>query len=142
MNELLMITFAVLLIGTAPAQNRQNVWSKLSPKDVTRLKEEHHDKGLNRRFLVTNMVGTPEALYDFYALRGDCENRIQELKNELKGDRLSCHRFVANQFRLLLHAAADVLLQALKKYLEGTVLANAQTCPRLDRGSARFAVNC
>ena len=90
------------------------------------IKAEHNDKGANRRFLVTNMVGTPEALYDFYALRGDCENRIKELKNDLKGDRLSCHRFVANQFRLLLHAAAYVLLQALKKYLHGTELENAQ----------------
>jgi hypothetical protein len=90
------------------------------------IKAEHNDKGPNRRFLVTNMIGTPEALYDFYALRGDCENRIKELKNDLKGGRLSCHRFVANQFRLLLHAAAYVLLQALKKYLHGTELENAQ----------------
>ena len=90
------------------------------------IKAEHNDKGINRRFLVTNMVGTPEALYDFYAMRGDCENRIKELKNDLKADRLSCHRFVANQFRLLLHAAAYVLLHALRKYLQGTVLANAQ----------------
>ncbi|MEJ2076560.1 MAG: transposase, partial [Acidobacteriota bacterium] len=35
-------------------------------------------------------------------------------------DRLSCHRFVANQFRLLLHALAYQLLLALRRYLEGT----------------------
>jgi hypothetical protein len=90
------------------------------------IKVEHNDKGINRRFLVTNLSSLPEEAYDFYALRGDCENRIKELKNDLKADRLSCHRFVANQFRLLLHAAAYVLLHALKQYLEGTVLANAQ----------------
>jgi hypothetical protein len=70
------------------------------------IKAEPNDKGYNRRFLVTNMVGTLEVLSGFYAWRGDGENRIKELKDDLKGDRLSCHRFVANQFRLLLHAAA------------------------------------
>jgi hypothetical protein len=90
------------------------------------IKAEHNPLGPNRRFVVTNMVGIPEALYDFYVLRGDCENRIKELKNDLKADRLSCHRFVANQFRLILHAAAYVLLTSLKKYLKGTVLEKAQ----------------
>jgi len=32
----------------------------------------------------------------------------------LKADRLSCHRFWANQFRLLLHAAAYWLLDTLR----------------------------
>jgi hypothetical protein len=90
------------------------------------IKAEHNELGSNRRFVVTNMKGTPQELYDFYALRGDSENRIKELKNDLKADRLSCHRFVANQFRLLLHAAAYSLLTALKKYLRGTVLEKAQ----------------
>jgi hypothetical protein len=35
----------------------------------------------------------------------------------LKADRLSCCRFVANQFRLLLHAAAYWLLDALRRKL-------------------------
>ena len=90
------------------------------------IKAEHNDIGPNRRFVVTNLDGSPEEVYDFYALRGDCENRIKELKNDLNADRLSCHRFVANQFRLILHAAAYVLLTALKKYLKGTVLEKAQ----------------
>lgn len=90
------------------------------------IKTEHNHLGPNRRFVVTNREGTPEQLYDFYALRGDSENRIKELKNDLKADRLSCHCFVTNQFRLLLHAAAYVLLTALKRYLKGTVLEKAQ----------------
>lgn len=65
-------------------------------------------------------------MYYFYAMRGDGENRIKELKNDLKADCLSCHRFVANQLRLILHAAAYALLTALKKYLKGTVLEKAQ----------------
>jgi Transposase DDE domain group 1 len=38
--------------------------------------------------------------------QGETENWIKDLKVALKADRLSCHRFLANQFRLLLHAAA------------------------------------
>jgi len=90
------------------------------------IKAEHNEQGSNRRFVVTSMEGSTQELYAFYALRGDCENRIKELKNDLKADRLSCHRFVANQLRLILHAAAYALLTALKKYLKGTVLAKAQ----------------
>jgi hypothetical protein len=90
------------------------------------IKAEYHGLGPNRRFVVTNMAGTPQELYDFYAMRGECENRIKELKNDLQADRLSCHRFTANQLRLILHAAAYALLYAFKKYLKGTVLEKAQ----------------
>ncbi len=55
-----------------------------------------------------------------------CENSIKDLKNVLKADRLSCHRFWANQFRLLLHAAAYVLLFSLRRLAHGTELAVAQ----------------
>ena len=109
------------------------------------IKAEYHDRVPNRRFVVTNMKGNPQELYDFYALRGDCENRIKELKNDLKADRLSCHRFVANQLRLLLHAAAYALLTALKKYLKGTVLENVQIGTiryRLIKIGARVVQSC
>lgn len=91
-------------------------------------KVEHLDKGPNQRFVVTNIeVLKPEFLYDdFYVLRGDVENRIKELKVELSADRLSCHRFVANWFRLLLHTAAYCLFWLLRQHLEGTQLAVAQ----------------
>ena len=42
----------------------------------------------------------------FYNDRGECENRIEEFKNGFRADRLSCYRFLANAFRLLLHDAA------------------------------------
>lgn len=42
-------------------------------------------------------------------VRGEMENRIKELKNGLAADRLSCHRFLANQFRLLLQTFACCL---------------------------------
>ena len=57
--------------------------------------------------MVTNLVRNPHFVYDdIYALRGDVENRINGLKLELNADRLSCfHRFLANQFQVLLHTA-------------------------------------
>lgn len=77
--------------------------------------------------MVTNDTSrSPAELYHFYAQRGDVENRIKELKLDLKADRTSCHRFLANQFRLLLHAAAFVLMSALREGLHGTELAAAQ----------------
>lgn len=69
-------------------------------------KVEHTGAGANARYVVTDGPEGPEKLFAFYNDRGECENRIEELKNGFAGDRLSCHRFRANQFRLLLHAAA------------------------------------
>ncbi len=78
------------------------------------------EKGTNRRFVVTTRNEEPKALYEFYARRGEGENWIKDFKVHIKSDRLSCHRFVANQFRLLLHAAAYWLMDALRrKLIEG-----------------------
>ena len=92
------------------------------------VKAEVTEKGDNPRFVVTNLSGEPEALYACYAIRGDAENRIKELKRDLKIDRTSCHRFVANQFRLILHGAAYILLSLISRGLAGTSLARAQVC--------------
>jgi hypothetical protein len=73
--------------------------------------------GTNLRCVVTNRDDPPEALYDWYTARGETENWIKDFKRTLKGDRLSCHRFVANQFRLLLHAAASWLLDTVRRTL-------------------------
>ena len=80
-------------------------------------KAEAMEQGTNRRFVVTTRADGPKALYGFYARRGEGENRIKDFKLALKADRLSCHRFVANQFRLLLHAAAYWLMDALRRKL-------------------------
>lgn len=90
------------------------------------MKAEVMDQGTNRRFVVTNLKGAPQDVYDFYVQRGDVENRIKDLKNALKADRLSCHRFDANRFRLMLHCAAYVLTHNLRGLLGNTELANAQ----------------
>ncbi len=80
----------------------------------------------NSRFVVTNMADTPEAIYRIYRQRGDSENRIKELKDGLDLGRMSCHSFWANQLRLLLTAAAYVLMQELRSRLGKTNLATAQ----------------
>ena len=80
-------------------------------------KAEVLEKGTNTRFVVSSRSEEPERLYNWYVRRGESENRIKDFKLALKADRLSCHRFLANQFRLLLHAAAYWLLDALRRKL-------------------------
>ena len=91
------------------------------------LKAEVTAQGPNPRFVVTNLKGTRHRVYDkLYARRGEMENRIKELKNDLQIDRTSCHRFEANQLRVQLHAAAFVLFTYLRALLAGTAWARAQ----------------
>jgi Transposase DDE domain group 1 len=92
------------------------------------VKAEHTSQGKNPRFVVANVPGDPRELYeDVYCQRGEAENRIKEQQLDLFADRTSCHRFVANQFRLLLSSAAYMLMQALRRTaLAGTELAEAQ----------------
>ncbi len=92
------------------------------------VKAEHVDEGPNSRFVVTNLVGEPQPLYDeVYCQRGDAENRIKEQQLGLFADRTSCHDFVANQFRVLLSAAAYLLMDHLRRQaLTDTELAQAQ----------------
>ena len=80
----------------------------------------------NVRFVVTNLLHASARVYQIYRQRGDSENRIKELKDDLDLGRMSCHRFWANQLRLLLTAAAYVLMQELRSRLAKTTLASAQ----------------
>lgn len=82
------------------------------------VKAEVTPLGDNPRFLITNMTEPPERVYDTYTGRGECENRIKDLKCAMLGDRMSCHAFAANQFRLLLHTAAYVLMFVLREELD------------------------
>jgi hypothetical protein len=99
-------------------------------------KAEANDRGTNRRFVVTNRPGAvlfPEPTYDEYAGRGESENRNKEFKCDLAMDRLSDHRFVANYFRLYLHAAAMNLLVRLRRFIAEplpTVAPPVETTPR------------
>jgi hypothetical protein len=83
-------------------------------------------KGPNTRFVVTNRTASADAVYDAYVDRGEPENWIKDLKNHCFADRLSCHTFVANQFRLLLHAAVYWLLDTLRRWLMAAGMARIQ----------------
>jgi hypothetical protein len=91
-------------------------------------KVEVSDQSLNLRFIVTDLEkATANVLYSqLYCHRGRAELCIKDHKLYLKSDRTSCHRFMANQFRLFLHSAAYVLIHALKtNILRTTRWANA-----------------
>ena len=80
----------------------------------------------NPRFVVTNLRQTPRFIYEkVYCARGDVENRIKELK-ALQIDRTSCQKFSPNQLRVLLTAAAYVLMQELRLRAADTACARAQ----------------
>ena len=92
------------------------------------------DPKMNPRFVVTNLKGSPRRLYErIYCARGEIENRIKELHHGLEIDRTSCPRFLANQFRVLLTAAAYVLMQELRRRAGGTTLARAQVSTLRER---------
>ncbi len=83
--------------------------------------------GVNLRFVVTNRAGRAEQIFNGYDERGECENRIKEFKRDLSSDRLSCHRYRANAFRLQLHALAYQLLVLFRLHaLRKTQLAHAR----------------
>jgi hypothetical protein len=87
----------------------------------------------NPRFVITNLADPPEAVYQLYCARGDMENRLKELHQGLALDRTSCHRFLANQFRVLLTVAAYILFQALQAHTPGTACADAQVSTLRER---------
>jgi len=80
----------------------------------------------NPRFVVTNMGQSPQWIYEqVYCQRGEIENRIKELK-ALDVDRTSCTSFWANQLRVLMTAAAYVLMQEIRLAAALTAMARAQ----------------
>lgn len=88
----------------------------------------------NARFLITNLRQTPQWIYEHvYCGRGEIENRIKELHHGLEIDRTSCSRFWANQLRVLLTAAAYVLLQELRLHAGRTPYARAQVTTLRER---------
>ncbi len=110
------------------------------------MKAEWLPKGANPRFVLTNLDLPPQALYDsFYVKRGaDSEHRIKELKLGIHAERLSCHSFMANQFRLLLAQAAYILMLTIRQAASGTQFATAQVerlRSMLIKGAARVKVS-
>jgi hypothetical protein len=81
------------------------------------VKAEHLGDKANPRFVVTSIDDVDaRGIYEtFYCPRGQAENAIKDLKRALAGDRLSCTTYVANAFRLFLHAVAYRFLDALRR---------------------------
>jgi hypothetical protein len=93
------------------------------------LKAEIMALGENPRFVVTSLADpTPEVLYrDLYCARGQDENFIKAVKNDLASDRTSDHAFLANHLRLFYACAAYNLIHSLRENtLCHTELAKAQ----------------
>jgi len=128
------------LMGQAEAQFeatgiKQRIFSETlyaaKPWDRKRrviMKAEHSRQGSNPRYVVTNLPGDPQRLYDRdYCGRGDMENRIKEQQLDMFSDRTSCHNWWPNQLRLLLSSLAYILVESLRRLgLKGTELAKAQ----------------
>ena len=154
----------VLLAKASWAQMEAAVWARFHPvgyrvfdewqhqanswKQPCRLivKAEAQGDIIDTRFVVTShKESTGKEVYGNYTQRGDIENRIKEFKLDLQCGRTSCHRFLANQFRLLLHHGAAILTQLLQQALEGTAYARAQVSTlrlRLLKVAARVQVSC
>lgn len=81
---------------------------------------------MDTRYVVTNCYGDPGVLYRRYCQRCTSENWIKGFKLGLAGDTMSCEQVTANHFRLLLHAAAYLLMHTMRELLAGTVAATWQ----------------
>lgn len=91
------------------------------------VKAEHSAKGKNPRFLVTNLPGDSQRLYDkLYCARGEAENMIKAQQLDLFADRTSCMNWVPNQLRMLLSGLAYTLIEAIRRLaLKNTQLEKA-----------------
>ena len=93
------------------------------------LKAEVMALGENPRFVVSSLnEPTAELLYrELYCARGQDENYIKAIKNDLASDRTSDHTFLANHMRMFYACAAYVLIHSLRENtLAHTALASAQ----------------
>ncbi len=97
---------------------KSDSWAKADNKRRMILRLDYTDEGPDYMFVVTNYQGgDPKWLYEEkYCQRGQAENWIKEQK-ALNCDRLSCQKFDANQFRLLLHTFAYILVRAIRNLM-------------------------
>ena len=95
------------------AAYRAGSWDK-QRRVIARI--EAGPRGADARFVVTNLAGRAKPVYEkLYCARGQAENLIKDMKTYTKSDRTSCHRWQANQFRLILHMGAYWLLHSLRR---------------------------
>jgi hypothetical protein len=111
--------------GFAETLHRAGSWHK-ERRAVARI--EATRLGLDIRFIVTNLDhGAPEWLYEtLYCARGQAENLIKLHKAQLASDRTSCSSALANQVRLVLHAAYWLMLAVRDAIPKSRDLAKAE----------------
>ena len=80
----------------------------------------------NDRYVITNLRRGARGVFAEYHGHHDMENRIKEIKLDLRMDKTSCPSFAANQLRVLLSLAAAMLLQAFQQKLPAGDFAGAQ----------------
>jgi Transposase DDE domain group 1 len=98
------------------------------------VRAENKEPKDNPRFVVTNLKQSPQWIYEqVYCQRGDVENRIKELHDGMQIGRTSCSNFWANTFRVVLTAAAYVLMQEMRLHLAKTRHARAQVSTLRER---------
>jgi len=105
---------------TYKMEYKAGTWDK--PQNVY-AKIESTKRGMNKRFFCSNLLGVTaiELYHDFYVKRGDrSENRIKELKTMCFSDRLSCHEFYANYFRLFLSSLSYEMFRLIKNKIQKT----------------------
>lgn len=108
---------------TSIAYQTQRTWAH--PRRVV-VKVEVTKLGTNVRYVVATKAGRSQDLYEWYTERGGTiEGVIEQLKNGYEVDRMSCHRFEANAFRLLLHSAAYNLMLLFREHVAIPELSNA-----------------
>jgi hypothetical protein len=100
---------------TSLSYQTQKTWTH--PRRVV-VKVEVTKLGTNVRYVVATKGGRSQDLYEWYTERGGTiEDVIEQLKNGFEADRMSCHRFEANAFRLLLHSAAYNLMLLFREQI-------------------------
>ena len=102
-------------------------WDGLDTRVI--YKAEVNQDGDNPRFVVTSIrAASAKTIYEeLYCPRGQDENYIKHLKNDLSGDRLSDQSFKANHLRLFYACAAYVVHHDFRSQaLKGTSLEKAQ----------------
>ena len=120
---------------TWKGEERVIVKTEVSVKKTWHPDREIIETKINPRFVATTLTDiSPRDVYNYYCERGDRENRIKEFKVDLSAGRTSCTDFMANQFRLLLHTCASILMCALQEAAAGTRFAKAQV------GTLRLAI--
>lgn len=84
------------------------------------VKADRAEKGRYPRFVVTNLGGEPQPLYDEGSCAcGEIENRIKEQQLGLLAGRTSYHDWWINQWGLLLSGPAYTLLERLRRNQAG-----------------------